>query len=270
MADFRYRHFIYLDSGEILNTATIMTGGDVEEEMHTLKKSLGGKIGLKFGHAALGANIGGQGERNHQKEWKLRRTAYDAADRVLRELAPKDIIGDNLLNIPENRVIQCDIDLKPLPIADSPASSHARLQELLRPWWKRIFPDPAAKVERRRIADYAQVRLTEALIFNGKSNELSKIEVLVTLDPQWILDPSGFDRRATVVAQVAGVKRPGEELVLTDDVTGAAYRFQPLQDRTNGSVIPEPSRDNSELALGEAKTKPCNASVVLRPIVIFK
>jgi len=67
MADFRYRHFIYLDSDEILKIAAIMEGGEVGEEVRTLQKGFGANIGAKFGFAALGASLGLQGQPEFHK-----------------------------------------------------------------------------------------------------------------------------------------------------------------------------------------------------------
>jgi hypothetical protein len=62
-----------------------MEGGQVSEELHTLTKGFGGNIGAKLGFAALGASLGLQANRLFKKEWKLRRTAYVAAYKVLKQ-----------------------------------------------------------------------------------------------------------------------------------------------------------------------------------------
>lgn len=62
MSPFHYRHFIYLDDQEILNIAGMMEGREIDEELNTLTKGLGGNIGAKFG-LTLGANLGVQKRR---------------------------------------------------------------------------------------------------------------------------------------------------------------------------------------------------------------
>src|SRR5215475_4100995 len=115
--DFRYRHFLYLDGNEVLNTAAVLEGGEVTDELLTLARELRGNLGIKFALASVGVNLGAGGSRRLQREVKVRRTVYVQADRVLRALPDTDIspLLDKLplRGFSENDVVKCDIDPQP-------------------------------------------------------------------------------------------------------------------------------------------------------------
>jgi hypothetical protein len=227
MADFHYRHFIYVDSDEILNTAAIMEGGLVDEEIQTLTKGFGGNIGAKFGFAALGASVGLQGNRLFKKEWKLRRTAYVAADKVLDKITTNDKVAEKASSISENAIVRCDINLRPLCSRPDGQQSHVDVDRLIRPWWQRLFTaDPTVEAGRQNVYRYGKRQTMEVAMFGRDGNELTGPSLLLVLEPRWVLKPSEFSRRATIVGQVIGAKRNGEELIPAHDSYGPWFEFR--------------------------------------------
>jgi len=259
MPDFRYRHFIYLDSDEILNIAAIMEGGEVSEELLTLTKGLGGNIGAKFGFAAQGATLGFQGDRRFTKEWKLRRTAYVAADRVLAKLAPKNMGPVSVSSVSENAVIRCDIDLHPLLSSSYEDQPHTDVIQLIRPRWQKLlnWTDPTIKARKQAVRKYGSRQTMQVNMFGSDGNRLAEAKLLLILDPRWVLNPGEFSRRATIVGQVIGVKRPGEELFPRRDSYGPWFEFRPSSTVASSSQpianrsapeVDEPRMDESKVS----------------------
>jgi hypothetical protein len=289
--DFQYRHFLYLDSSEVLSVAAVIEGGEVTEELHTLVKELGGNIGIKFALASLGVGLGARGGRRFHKEVKLRRTVYVQARRVLNALPDNDISGSfekTPLRISENDVVRCYIDPQSdsdlnKRIGDLTGRDPVAGWPLVRSWRQRAFRrDPANRAAKKRVSVLGQRFFAEFTISGTSNNTLTENSVLVLLDPLWMLDLPWFSRHATIIGQVIGVRRSDEQLIILDN--GSDARFE-TTDGQQVSIEKGPHRDiaegspsaslTSDLSTSDGQAapinkKPCKASVVLRPIVIFR
>lgn len=247
MADFRYRHFVYVDSNEILNVAAILDEGEVVEELHRLTKDLGANVGLKFGLKLLGLDIGAKGGRNLEKEWKIRRTVYTSADRVLGKLDIKKF--DTEGSVTENRVIQCDIRLTP-PIRES----EVHLSQWQKLWFgvsRKDIQVECAKLRMERISEPIIAAEFEVL---GTGDRTKGEKVLVVLQTRFMLDLPGFMRRATIVGQVIGVKQEDEQLLITSNGDGVGYEF--IKRHIQGSAECSSSNDsNQELPVSDSSPR---------------
>ena len=147
VTNFRYRHYIHLDSDPVRNVAAIIEGGEVSEELRILTSGSGGNTGVQPGFAALDANLGLQGSRFYLEEWKPIRTAYVGADEVLSELAAKK-------------------------------AAPADVKKSLCPWRKGLFAaDRAVKARLRNVRKYGGRRHKLADTFGSDGNDLSGREL---------------------------------------------------------------------------------------------
>jgi hypothetical protein len=256
MSDFQYRHFIYLDSEEILSVAPIIDGGEISDDIHTLTRQLGGRLGADFGIKTLGARIslGGDGSKSYKREFKLRQTAYVAANKVLNALKPDDIDLKKITSTVEKTIVKCDVNLHMLKADGKPRKK-----------WRDKFwrtNDPRKTYNDK----YGERQDMCVELLNSRSNDFTGTVLLLALEPQWLLKPYEFDRRATVIGQVVAVRREQEKTVENSDGT---FKFA-LQ--TEPAAIPQQaSRQSLPVALpGKIERDPRESVIRLRPIAIFK
>jgi len=178
VANFRYRHYIHLDSDPIRNVAAIIEGGEVSEELRILTRGSCGNTGVQPGFAALDANLGLQGSRFYLKEWKLLRTAYVGANEALSKLAAKKPAPAEAPAFSENMINQGDVNLYPLRSHSSEDQPRAEVKKSLCPWRKGLSAaDRAVKARLRNVREYGSRRHKLAGTFDSDGNDLSGREL---------------------------------------------------------------------------------------------
>jgi hypothetical protein len=247
--DFPYRHFVYLNGDEVLNIAAVIEGGEVIEEIHTLAKGFGGHFGLKFALAAVSPELGVGGHRRFEKELKLRRTVYVQADKVLTKLKnSRGLVSSPGQGATENKIINCDIDLELLRKQFGHQRPRWNTKIISSRWWKIFTRDKAVQLKEDRIDFFGQETFpVEFPVLSSDSTDgIAKAHILAILDAQWMLDLTSFSRRATVIGQIIGVARPGEQLVYGANADGALFDFCSSDSQLTGTT------DSSAKATAEA------------------
>jgi hypothetical protein len=196
-----YRRYLYIDTDEVLAYATVMDGGEISDDVHTITRRMGGKIGAKLGPQLIPFNlsIGANVDRFISRRFKVRQTAYVATDKVISGIR-KDKIGSE---IREGMVIQCDVFLESL----RKASDESQKEVEPRTWWERRQEAKDRRIAYAREYSYRQDMIVEALDLKRNGQNAT---VILALSPQWLLRPDEFSRGATIIGKVIGVQRQGE------------------------------------------------------------
>jgi hypothetical protein len=201
MPDYVYRRYVYIDTDEVMAHATVMDGGEISDEVRTITRQRGGKIGAELGPKLIPFNlsIAANASRSIKQQFKIRQTAYVATDKVIKNIKKDKVLQER--GIREGMVIECDVFLERLrTVPDDqqvkPDSWVARRQEERDPRikWARLYAN-------------RQDMAVEALSIR---REVDNSVVILALSPQWLLRPDEFSRCATIVGKVVGVKREGE------------------------------------------------------------
>lgn len=204
MTEYVYRRYLYIDTDEIMAYATVMDGGEISDEVRTITRQSGGKIGAELGPKLIpfSLSIGLNSDRFSSKQFKIRQSAHVATDKVITGIK-KDKKGSDINEegIKEGMVIECDVfleELRKVPVDDQVKPLNWREK-------RREAKDP--RIVYAREYSIHQDILADALgIRTGAANAV----LILALSPQWLLRPEEFSRRATIVGKVVGVRRDGE------------------------------------------------------------
>jgi hypothetical protein len=129
--------------------------------------------------------------------------------------------------MPENTIVRGDIDLHPLRSRSNDEQPRRDVNNWSIHGGEKIFTtDPAVEVRRQNVYDYGKRQTMEVRMLSDEGDELEQPKLLLVLEPQWVLKPGEFSRRATVVGQIVGVERHGEELVPSRDNYGPWFEFR--------------------------------------------
>jgi hypothetical protein len=255
MSDFMYRHYIYVDSDEVLTTAAIMDHGITTDEFHRTTKEFGGGLGAKFLWALVPVDLSVRGGWRHEKEWKIRQSAYTTTEKVLDKIAPR---ATEITELSHGQVIRCDIEL---PSSTSYYANDGELgydwpvvKQIARSWWQGLLTQDPGKKAAKRLDKLDRRRLVSCSVLDSSGISAPKT-ALLTLKPRYILDLADFSRRATIVGQVVDIRRDGEQLSVIKGGDRTWYEWSRVIDSsgsegsTHGESRPEESTSPNVVAV---------------------
>jgi hypothetical protein len=270
-----FRHFLYLDEEEVLNALSGVQGGAVEEAVDEIVRSGERNLGVSIAIGGQGLSLGTKSAKQMKRDIRRRQTVHAAVAALVHAL------NDQIMKLPrptevkieENSLVLFHCDLCYCQ-SRAVREAYEKEREALasRNWIERLFDrrEQHEKRDRDRAAG-----IGEAFVALAFPADHPQPRFVIWLDSQYLVVPlAEFSRRATVVGQVVGTPRSGEQVVLEGHDFGTTARLVPVHEEPpyrrhlHGGGVRlriseldwsiEPDQD----ALAEA--------LLLRPLFIFK
>jgi hypothetical protein len=205
-----YRHYLYLDAGEILNALAGMEGGEEESRVTTKVTELGGNVGVKFALFGADVSVGGKGGKKLRDELKLKRTIHSAAGSLIKQLTEGNGIVEirtpgDLDRVYETLVVKFDAEL--VPLRPGPPRLPGRWD-----WLRRAdAADLAAERRAQELGGWHLVAYAELMAAQRTGRQIALELETAYLTPEY---RGEFCRRATVLGQLIYVTNPDEHLLV--------------------------------------------------------
>ena len=203
------RHFLYVDTEEVLNLLSCFNDGDIEDRTTKTIQSMGGGIKASIPYVLGTLDLEGKRSRTLEEEVRRKRTVYSAITELLKRLRASDDLRQLDTDEPqefdfqENELIEFAGDIELYPARQTPKSSP--------PWWSGLWSSEA----RRRRARRATLDVPAYIIARMRMGSDGPWAVM-RLDADYLAfrEMDDFRRLVTVVGQLIALPNDGEESLL--------------------------------------------------------
>lgn len=279
-----FRHFLYLDTEEVLNALSAVQGGAVEEAVDEIVRSGEGNLGVSIGVGGQGITLGGKKASQVKRSIKRRQTLHAAIAALLytlrsqiRQLPDARPNGDQRgapLQIEENDLIQFDCDLCHCRShAVVTAFENERKTREKRNWVERLFAHDKGDEKQDLERAEGLGEMFVALAWPDAAGDGPKFAVCLQSE-HLVVAPAEFSRRATVVGQVVGKPLEGESVVLIGDPQGTTAVIAQSEEAPPTGKVRTSGRAHLRVAELEWSAKvdlnSWSNACLLRPLCIFK
>jgi len=281
----QFRHFIYLDSDEVLNALSAVQGGAIDEAVDEVVRAGGSNVGFSLKVGGQGLQAGAKNSTQIKNSLTRRQTTHAAIAALLYTLRQQikhlPIVNEGF---EENDLVQFDCDCC-YAISTAAKRPDANGEFALTPpgRWRRLvgLSAPLTPLEGKIAAS----GIGHAFVALAATKGGTSIPFVLRMKSEHLLvEPAEFSRRVTVVGQIAEHPEEDEQTIITADANGTTASVVPAPDSSTNELV------NQLLAVGLVTDDPrwkgiewpqsprwlehigegWNEAAIVRPLCIFK